>query len=133
VSVKEVSARKLAQAQFFYEPGIQRIFEIDGNTDVEARRGGKIKLLIINENTIPGGVIPLGFGPLPDRGIPYPYVIVEITPEEFELVKEGTLRLPDGWEIGEELPREPNASDEMAEMGSRWPDTHSAGRPNDVG
>ena len=56
-------------------------------------------------NTVESGVMPLHFGPAPASGIPYSSIIVEVTPSEFEKIRTHELRLPDGWEIGEELPR----------------------------
>lgn len=49
--------------------------------------------------------MPLHSGPLPTHGIPYPSVIVEVTPAEFARIQSDELRLPPGWTIGEELPR----------------------------
>ena len=64
-----------------------------------------IKLLEVNADTAPSGVMPLHFGPAPAGGIPYPSVIVEVTPDEFERIRAHELKLPDGWTIGEEYPR----------------------------
>jgi hypothetical protein len=49
--------------------------------------------------------MPLHFGPAPASGIPYPSVIVEVTPDEFKKIQSHELKLPEGWEIGEELAR----------------------------
>ncbi|HEV3166266.1 MAG TPA: hypothetical protein VGZ22_19730 [Isosphaeraceae bacterium] len=73
---------------------------------MEARPNEPSKLLEVNENTIPSGIMPIGFDAIPARDIPLPSIIVEITPDEFEQVQAGTLRLPDNWQIQEELPRE---------------------------
>ena len=65
-----------------------------------------IKLLEINIDTSPSGIMPLHFGPVPGSGIPYPSVIVEVTPDEFDRIRLQELKLPDGWTIDEEYPRE---------------------------
>lgn len=37
--------------------------------------------------------------------IPFPSVIVEVTPEEYQKVKRKLLKLPDGWSLGPALPK----------------------------
>jgi hypothetical protein len=63
-----------------------------------------IKLLEVNTNTVPSGVLPVQFGPAPASGIPYPTIIVEVAPEEFEKIQTHELKLPKGWQVGEEMP-----------------------------
>jgi hypothetical protein len=112
MSIQEETARKLAQAHYFYEPGISRIFRLSGSAEAEARPHEPVKLLEINENTVEAGIMPIGFDACPGIGIPLPSVIVEVTPDEFEQVRQGRLRLPEGWEIREELPRESVSADQ---------------------
>jgi hypothetical protein len=59
----------------------------------------------VNKNTVESGMMPLSFGPMPARGINFPSTIIEVTPDEFKRIQSHELRLPDGWEIREELPR----------------------------
>ena len=49
--------------------------------------------------------MPLGFDAAPARGIPYASVIVEVTPEEYEQIQSRVLKLPEGWTLGEEIPK----------------------------
>ncbi len=49
--------------------------------------------------------MPLHFGPVPAIGILYSSIIIEVTPNEFQKIQSHELKLPEGWEIGEELPR----------------------------
>jgi len=49
--------------------------------------------------------MPLHFGPIPASGVPFPSVIVEVTPDEYERIQRRELKLPAGWENGEELPK----------------------------
>jgi hypothetical protein len=102
---KDDVARELATKHFMIEPGITRIFRITRSADGEFSSTEPIKLLEVNANTVPAGIMPLHFGPVPASGIPYPSVIVEVTPDEFERIKEHELKLPDGWSIGPELPK----------------------------
>lgn len=99
------AARKLATAHYEVEPGLTRVIRFTGSAEVEVRSAEPIKLLEINEATIPSGVMPLHFGPAPASGVPFPSVIVEVTPGEFEQIQRHELKLPPGWEKAEELPK----------------------------
>ncbi len=98
-------AKELAKKHYQAEAGLQRIFRLTGSAEVEVRPVEPIKLLEVNSNTIPSGVLPVQFGPAPASGIPYPSVIVEVSPEEFQKIQTEELKLPKGWQIGEEMPR----------------------------
>ncbi len=98
-------AKELAKKHFALEEGLTRVFRITGKAAVEIVSAEPIKLLEVNENTVPCGVMPLHFGTAPAGGIPYPSVIVEVTPEEFKKIQTKELKLPEGWENWEELPR----------------------------
>ena len=104
---KDKEAVKLAQEHYRLEAGITRIFRITGSADVEFQPNEPIKLLEVNENTIPSGVMPLSFGPAPCIGITFPSTIVEVTPDEFIKIERNELKLPDGWklELDKPLPR----------------------------
>ncbi len=96
---------KLAEAHYRVEPGIRQIYRITGGPEAEVRPDEPIKLLEVNENTIPSGIMPLGFGPAPAHGFHYPSIIVEVTPEEFDRIRSRELVLPSGWEVSDLVPR----------------------------
>ena len=98
-------ARALATKHYQADGGLQRIFRLTGSAEVEVRPVEPIKLLEVNANTVPSGVLPVNFGPAPASGIPYPSVIVEISPDEFAKIQSHELALPKGWLLGEELPK----------------------------
>jgi len=102
---RETVARELAHKHYEIETGLTHVYWI--NSTVETGRGATepIKLLEVNENTVPSGIMPLQFGPSPAFGVHYPSVIVEVTPNEFARIRSGELRLPEGWTVGEEIPR----------------------------
>lgn len=102
---KAEAAKELAKKHYQIEAGLTQIFRITERVEVEVIRAEPIKLLEVNEDTVPSGVMPLHFGPAPASGIPYPSVIVEVTPDEFKKIQSRELKLPEGWEIGEELPK----------------------------
>jgi len=101
---KDQAAAELAQAHFDYESGISRIVRLLGPADAESRPDEPIKLLEVNELTIPSGILPLQFDADPSHGIDYPAVIVEVTPDEFDAIQNGLLPLPHGWRLGDVLP-----------------------------
>ncbi len=106
VTNKDEIAKDLARKHYEIEPGTTRIFKLRDQPDVEQLSSTPIKLLELNIDTTPSGIMPLYFGPVPSSGIPYPSVIVEVTPDEFERIKVRELKLPEGWTIDEEYPRE---------------------------
>ncbi len=98
MSDKENAALTLAQMHFRYEPGMREIYRvIDVDAD-EQDPQEPIKLLEVNADTIPSGVLPLGFDPIPASGN-FPSVIIQITPAEFTKIQCGELHLPQGWQI----------------------------------
>ena len=99
------AARALARKHFEIEEGLTHIFEITDTAAATVAQGPPIKLLEVNENTSESGIMPLYFGPAPASGIPYASVIIEVSPAEFQKIQSHELKLPDGWAIGEELPR----------------------------
>lgn len=106
MSDKDEEARHLAAAHYTVEPGITLIFRLLASATAERKPYEPIKLLEVNEYTIPVGIMPLGFGPAPAHGIHFPSVIVEVTPEEFAKIEADELSLPEGWTVGELLPKQ---------------------------
>jgi hypothetical protein len=104
---KDEAARELARKHYQIETGMTQIFRITGPADVEFRPTEPIKLLEVNENTVPSGVVPIQFGPSPAAGLNYSSIIVEVTPDEFQRIRNQQLKLPHGWEVGDPIPRPP--------------------------
>ena len=77
MSEKDEIARKLAEMHYQVEPGITQIFLLRGAPRAEASKREPIKLLEVNEETIPTGIMPLQFGARPDKGVPYPCVTLK--------------------------------------------------------
>lgn len=102
---KDEEAKLLAEAHYGVEPGIARIFRITASAEAEARPNEPIKLLEVNEFTAATGVMPLHFGPAPTSGIHFPSIIVEVTPEEFSKIESLELPLPNGWRVGDLVPK----------------------------
>ena len=100
---REAAARSLAEIHFQIETGLTHIFRLSGPDEADGRDAEPIILLEVNEDTIASGILPLHFGPMPARGVPYPSIIVEVTPGEFEQIQKDELTLPSGWKLAEEF------------------------------
>ena len=98
------AARGLALRHYKIEEGLTQIFRITDRAAAAFNEGEAIKLLAVNVNTPETGIMPLYFGPAPASGIPYPSVIVEVSPNEFEKIQSNELKFPEGWAIGKEIP-----------------------------
>src|SRR5262245_37796640 len=97
MATKDEEAIELARIHYEVEEGMTHIFRITGPPEAESSPSEPIKLLEVNESTVPSGVPPLRFGPLSAAGIHYPSVIVEVTPEEYQEIQSEELTLPNGW------------------------------------
>lgn len=104
---KAAIAKELAKKHYQAESGLQKIVLLTGSATAEMSPHEPIKLLEVNANTVPSGVLPVRFGPAPASGVPYPSVIVEVSPEEFLKIQTRELTLPNGWLLGEELAQPP--------------------------
>jgi len=108
---REDLAEALARKHYEVESGLTHVYHIQDKLDlsqqvcVEHTRAAPIRLLEVNENTVPSGIMPLSFGPAPASGITLPSVIVEVTPAEFARIQSDDLQLPEGWAVGKLIPK----------------------------
>ena len=91
---KDEEARDLARKHYEVEAGLLQVFRIASHQAVEFRPEEPIKLLDVNEYSVPSGIMPIQFGPSPTSGVHYPSVILEVTPDEYERIRTGEMRLP---------------------------------------
>jgi hypothetical protein len=103
----------LAGKHYEMDSGLTRIFRITVGAGDEGAEAVPIRLLEVNENTPESGIMPLHFGAAPASGIPFPSVIIEVSPDEFRRIQSSELMLPEGWSIGDELPRRPPAAENL--------------------
>jgi hypothetical protein len=100
-------AQLLARRHYQLEPAITEMLTIKLTGVNEATSPREpIRLLEVNGNTTPSGIMPLKFDAVPASGIDYPCIIVQITPDEYDKVKSKELPLPRGWTLGQVLPKE---------------------------
>lgn len=102
---REKIAKLLAEKHYHIEPSITEIHTIHSGTPSHPPQLEPIKLLEVNPNTVASGILPLWFDAVPASGIPYPSVIIEVTPGEYEQIRRNELKLPDGWLLGQPIPR----------------------------
>jgi hypothetical protein len=103
---KANTAKELAKRHYGIEEGLTNVFRYSsGSAKVEAIPAEPIKFLEVNTATVPTGVMPLQFGPVPASGILFPSVIIEVTPDEYRRIQTRELELPSGWDLSEELPK----------------------------
>lgn len=95
-------AAALARAHYEIEPGLRAIYRLEGPDPNELR----IRLLEVNDQTVPSGVVPVGFPPHPPSGLHYPSVVIEVTPGEYEAIRRKELDLPAGWKVRDAYERE---------------------------
>jgi hypothetical protein len=96
------TAESLAKGHFRVEPNLKHIHLIEPMDDHDPN--DPIRLLEVVEGSIERGIEPIGFTADPARGIEYPCIIVEISPAEYDSVRNGKVRFADrDWTIGREL------------------------------
>ncbi len=81
-----------AREHFDLEDGIERVIWFKNGAPEE------IHVIEVNRNTIPEGAI-LTFYLRPTQEFPLPIILGDITPEEWEKVKQGLISLPEGWTL----------------------------------
>ena len=100
---REQAAQDLAEAHYSMDRSVRQIYRLVG--DHEDAPQEPLKLLEVNADTLPAGIVPVALGAIPSQGIAFPVVVVEITPTEFEQLERGELPLPHGWRRDGALPR----------------------------
>jgi predicted transcriptional regulator len=91
----ECVVQGVVQSHFEIEPEIDEIVWFKKGADRE------ICLLEINRDTLPAGnVLTFYFAPAPPE-VPFPVIIADVTPQEWEQVKLGDIPLPPGWSLQE--------------------------------
>jgi hypothetical protein len=100
---KSETARNLAKAHFANEPNLRHVHLIEPLNEEDPR--DPIKLLEVVEGTIERGIEPIAFPANPGRGIDYPVLIIEISPKEYDDIRNNMAALKShGWTMGSELP-----------------------------
>ncbi len=99
MKTKQDIAQELAAAHSGSEDSVIRILRL--TSEREDQDDEPIKLLEVNVETVPSGVMPVYFGPTDD--VPFASVAVELTGSEYTALRANELELPDNWKLGETL------------------------------
>jgi hypothetical protein len=77
-------------------------FELDENLEqviwISSRSASEICLLEINPDTFATGMVQSFYFP-PSDDVPYPLILAEVTPEEWEKILLNEIELPEGWSL----------------------------------
>lgn len=93
---KDEAVQELVTWHFDVEPELGEIFRIV--VDNEDAPEEPIKLLEVNAATVQtGSVEPYAFAA--SASVPFPTVIAEVTPEEYQLIIDDKIKLPKGWSL----------------------------------
>ncbi|HLJ12414.1 MAG TPA: hypothetical protein VKU82_14565 [Planctomycetaceae bacterium] len=104
MTAKDQAAVRLAHLHYATEPALVQVYRLRSEPAVEEPESEPVKLLEINPDTFPFGIMPLAFDAHPASGILFPSVIIEITPDEFQEIQAGNLQLPNHWQLGDLIP-----------------------------
>jgi hypothetical protein len=89
-------ARELAAAHQKEDPATKSVFLSED--------AGEVRLVEVSESVgTSGEVLPFRFAARPDQGIPYASVVILLSEDEWERVRRGELRLPEGWGAPDKL------------------------------
>jgi hypothetical protein len=97
---KAEAARARAQWHFEVEPDLVAVYRLEAPDETDR---DPLKLLVVNPDTIPTGIMPLAFPASSARGFPYALYLIEITPAEMDRVRTGDLPFPQQWGVAEEF------------------------------
>lgn len=89
------TARSLVEPHREAEPNLRRIIFYPDPEGLELRL-----LEVVDGSPSLGEAYPFRFAPDEDHGVPYPLVLVEMSPDEYDAVRNGQLALPAGWNPG---------------------------------
>lgn len=104
---KDQVAKDLALWHFQVEPDLVRVVRLVAEDEIDPAE--PIKLLEVNAATFAtGSVEPFAFAPT--QSVPFPTVIAEVTPSEFQRIESGEIALPSGWSLSDIVFERTNAA-----------------------
>lgn len=92
VSEKQIDevAKELAEAHLKEDPSTTAVFLAEDRAEV--------RLVEVSGSIVTSGeVLPFRFAARPDRGVPYPSVVVLLSEDDWARIERGELELPPGW------------------------------------
>jgi hypothetical protein len=103
MTAKDEQAYTVAAGHYWIDPDTVAIWRIVGPNEEDADE--PVKLLMVHPDTVKAGIVPVRFRRHPTSGRLFSFIIVEVTPDEFEDIIARKLPLRDGWELGSSIAR----------------------------
>ena len=91
-TVTEDFVQRLAALHFQIEQSIEQIVWVRSGDEKE------IRLIEVNRTALPTGSVEV-FRFAPSQDVPFPMLIADVTPKEWDKIAGGDIRLPDGWDL----------------------------------
>jgi len=88
----ESAVKKLIHEHFELDESLEKVIWFESETTPA------IRLLEINPDTFATGVVQSFYFP-PSDEVPYPLIIAEVTPDEWQRVLQSKIPLPEGWTL----------------------------------
>lgn len=89
------TARRLADAHRKEDPDTERVLLSPSPTEIRL-----VEVSPSVASATPPAVMPFRFVAQPEQGVHFPSVVILLSPDEWALVENGSLQLPDGWDMG---------------------------------
>jgi hypothetical protein len=97
-------AREIARFHFDVDEDLRRVFLLGPVREEDPDE--PIKLLEVEEDAVESWIMPVSFPSNNDMSGPYPFMIVQLSPREFERIDPANIPFRgETWTIVEELPR----------------------------
>jgi hypothetical protein len=93
-TVTEEFVKNLAQLHFEADDGIEQIIWMKGGEKKQ------IRLIEVNRTALPTESVEI-FRFAPSEDVPFPILIADVRPTEWERIQNGDIPLPDGWALEE--------------------------------
>lgn len=98
------TAKEIAKFHFDIDDDLRRVFLLGPVREDDPHE--PVKLLEVRDYAVEAWIMPIAFPPSEALGSPYPYLIVELSPREFERIDPANIPFRgETWMICEELPR----------------------------
>src|SRR5687768_12899637 len=99
---RDKMAREHARRHIDTDAGVAKVYHLPGNAPPR-----EVRLLEVNTNVVGSTLLePIDFGV--DAGNPngHTLVVLDVTPEQWDAIREGRLQLPAGWSLdgSQEMP-----------------------------
>ena len=98
------TAKEIAKFHYDIDEDLRHVFLLEPVREDDPEE--PIKLLEVRENAVEAWIMPVAIPANPQKRIPFPYYIIELSPAEFSRIDPAHIPFrEETWSICEELPR----------------------------